>query len=263
VHVGRGALTAHERAHVVARLAHGRGNVVRDNVVRGPGRADLALAGPSGGGDCFAGNDIGRTSPLGLETTHACDGLRVPRLNLAATFVAAGHIADGPDIDVVDVVRAQPEPGPQEPLPDGADAPVRPAVDVFAARALDVDAVALPEPPSAPPRERALLLLGVPLTDASAWEVGFGLLGAVVPLVLWLTWVAIALADLAGRADRSGRARAGWAVAVVALPPVGVLTYLLLGRPGLGWGARAALVGGGIGGWMALVVVGAVAAGLV
>jgi hypothetical protein len=219
--------------------------------VRESGRADLALAGPSGGGDCFADNAVTRTSPRGLEWTHSCEGPRVPRLNLGPTFVIAGHSADRPDIDLVEVVRSQPEPGPLEQLPGGADAPVRPAVDVFAGRALDPASVGLPTAVETPSREQAPLLLGVPLRGGSLREVLLGALGSLAPLALWLVWLGVALGDLARRRDRSRGFRAVWAAAVVLLPPIGVLAYLLTGRPHLGWGTRLALVAGGLAGWLA------------
>ncbi len=79
------------------------------------------------------GNDVDRTVPAGLQATQRCEGARVPRLGLGPTFVLAGHTASRPEIaDLVARVSAQPEPGPQEPLPGAAEAEVRPAHDVFA-----------------------------------------------------------------------------------------------------------------------------------
>ena len=50
-----------------------RGNEVRDNVVRASGLADLALGAPAAGGDCFAGNEAGRTAPPAIELLRGCD----------------------------------------------------------------------------------------------------------------------------------------------------------------------------------------------
>ena len=52
------------------------GNEVRDNVVRRSGRADLALAAPSAGGDCFEGNDSATSQPAAVELLFPCDGPR-------------------------------------------------------------------------------------------------------------------------------------------------------------------------------------------
>src|SRR6266498_731904 len=63
------------------------GNQVRDNVIAGSGRADLALAGPAGAGNCFAGNTVRSTVPVGLQAFQSCDGPRLPlRMDLSTTL---------------------------------------------------------------------------------------------------------------------------------------------------------------------------------
>src|SRR6266540_3810278 len=54
------------------------GNLVQDNVIAGSGRADLALAGPAGAGNCFSGNTVRSTVPVGLQAFQSCGGLRLP-----------------------------------------------------------------------------------------------------------------------------------------------------------------------------------------
>ena len=49
-----------------------QGNEVRDNLVRNSGDADLVLAAPSGGGDCFAGNDFASSLPPAIEWRSGC-----------------------------------------------------------------------------------------------------------------------------------------------------------------------------------------------
>ncbi|MBW2392716.1 MAG: right-handed parallel beta-helix repeat-containing protein, partial [Deltaproteobacteria bacterium] len=51
-------------------------NVIRKNIIRRSGRADLALAGPSSTGNCFEANDFETSAPPGLEVFHGCEGLR-------------------------------------------------------------------------------------------------------------------------------------------------------------------------------------------
>ncbi|HYY07189.1 MAG TPA: right-handed parallel beta-helix repeat-containing protein, partial [Actinomycetota bacterium] len=51
-------------------------NVVEDNVVRRSGRADLALAAPSAGGDCFRSNDASTSQPPAIEALFPCAGFR-------------------------------------------------------------------------------------------------------------------------------------------------------------------------------------------
>lgn len=240
------------------------GNVVRGNVVRGSGRADLALAGPAAGGNCWDGNDAAHSTPWGLEATQPCDGWRVPRLSLGTTFTLAGHVASRPDIpDLVARVAAQPEPGPLAQMPRGADAGVRPAHDVYAGLDLDVDAVELPGWDGGAGDRRTHLLMGVPVVSGTGWEVALGLLGTAVPLAIWLRWVSAALGDLRRRDDLSRAGRWAWGVTAVAVPPAGVLAYLVAGGSHLGRWRRLAMVGGGVVGWVALVAAAALAGGLV
>src|SRR6202008_2128989 len=49
-----------------------RGNEVRDNTVRGSGRADLALGAPAGGGNCFSGNTARTSEPPAIQLLKMC-----------------------------------------------------------------------------------------------------------------------------------------------------------------------------------------------
>ena len=51
-------------------------NVVRGNVVRRSGQADLALGAPAQGGDCFEGNDAATSQPPAIERLYPCGGVR-------------------------------------------------------------------------------------------------------------------------------------------------------------------------------------------
>jgi hypothetical protein len=63
-----------------------QGNEVRDNLVRNSGRADLALGAPSGGGDCFSGNDFSTSLPPAIEWRAGCGSplARIPGGSLGA-----------------------------------------------------------------------------------------------------------------------------------------------------------------------------------
>jgi Right handed beta helix region len=63
-----------------------RGNRIEHNVVRGSGRADLALAAGSGKRNCFRGNDVARTLPRRLQS-GACPDVPGDR-GVTATLAA-------------------------------------------------------------------------------------------------------------------------------------------------------------------------------
>jgi len=122
------------------------GHVVRNNTVLGSGRADLAVSGFGSIGNCFSGNIYRTSLPWGLQALNGCEGLRVPVASDLSTdmtfFGAIAKVFTG-QFTVSDY-RTRPAPGAQPNMPGGADAPVRPAVDVFAGVRLDLDSIKTP-----------------------------------------------------------------------------------------------------------------------
>lgn len=261
------------------------GHVIRDNVVSGSSYADLVLAGPALTGTCFSGNDPERTVPAGLETIAGCGpeatsgafvdaptpdrgSLRLPsRSALAPTLAFVGLVAEAefglqPENDHRDV----PYPPEMPQMPGGADAPVRPAVDVFAGVDLHLDAIDVPGAPTgdAAPvgRDAALLVADVPV-GLGGFSLLYGLLGWLAPFTLLTAWLGLVLLDLVGRDDLSRGARVGWTVAATVLPFVGAPAYLLAGGSTLPRRMRFAVTLGGP--FVALVLLGgaAVLGGLV
>ena len=225
------------------------GNVVTDNVIEGSGYADLVLAGPALTGNCFGGNTPARTVPAALETIAGCGpdavagahagpadpdrgAFRAPsRYHLAPTLSFVGLVAESefglqPDNDH----RDTPHPPDQPSLPGGADAPVVPAVDVFAGVGLDLDDIEVPAAPAELVTDRAAvpLVAGVPL-GLGGFSTLFGVLGWLAPFALFVAWVALALLDLARRDDLAAGATVAWTVAVLVVPFLGAPVYLLAG----------------------------------
>ena len=243
------------------------GNQVRDNRVLGSGRADLALSGPAGPGNCFSGNDARATLPPALQLLQGCEGPRLPaRMDLSTTLHSLGLVVEA-GTGGAPQVRSQdiPPPPPQPQLPGGADAPVRPAVDVYAQAKPDLAAIPLPQAPAGLTIDaKEPSVFGVPLAATSPWQVLLSLYGYLLPVVLLAAWVSLAFWDLAARREELGRAATLlWVAAVLLLPFVGVLAYHAVGRPRLpGW-LRAAVIGGGIATWLAVLAAGAALGGIV
>lgn len=239
------------------------GNVVRDNVIRGSGRADLALGGPIEQGTCFADNDAATTLPYALEFFHSCDGVNLPLFwGMATSSDPLGRIAQAkrgqnPQLGHGDA----PMPALDFPqLPGGADAPVVPAVDVFAG--LDTTSFATPELPAGVEiDDRRPVVLGVAV-DGGFWPVWMGAVLWWIPLLAYLAGGAWALINL-WRSERGLVARIVWTLVIVLIPVIGVLAYALFGNKATGLGRRLGVALGGLGVWLGIVVVSLLVGGIV
>ncbi|HEV2825319.1 MAG TPA: right-handed parallel beta-helix repeat-containing protein [Actinomycetota bacterium] len=241
------------------------GNRVAGNLVEGSGRADLALAGPAGAGNCFEGNRARTSIPVGLQAFHRCSGPRLPlRMDLSTTLASLGQVAEA---NTGAYPRNRPEdqpvPPPQEQLPGGAGAPVQPAVDVFQHHQVDLATVPLPAPSDQPSTVRKEpTVFGVPILAASPWQLVFALYGYLLPFVLYAAWTSLALWDLARRDDLGRGAAIGWIAVVLVVPFLGVIAYHVVGRPKLPAWLRAAVVGGGLVAYLVVLGVGALLGGI-
>ncbi len=241
-------------------------NLVVRNVVEGSGLADLTLTGPSQSGNCFAHNEYGSTMPAALESTQSCGGLRLPALwELGALSAQFGRVIErglglDPDIFYGDM----PHPSDQPQMPEGADAPVVPAVDVFAGAAPDLDSIGLPAMPidTEVTQRKGINIMGVPF--ASTFGAFIGLYAYVLPLVLYAAWVVIAIWEIITKRDDLGRgAGIGWILVILIVPFVGVIAYYIFGKSQIPVSYRWALLAGGMGAYLLFLVLGLVVGGVV
>jgi plastocyanin len=239
-------------------------NRVEDNIVQGSGRADLALAGPSGPGNCFSANNVTTTLPVGLQAFATCDGLRLPLLyELAGSTEQLGRVMEnGLGIRPNNPVGSAPKPGPQETMPGGADAPVVPAVEVFASHPVDLDSIVIPDLPPGlvVDQPKGFTVFGVLM--GSVTSVFFGLYAYLLPFVLYAAWVTIGLWDLF-RSNRGKGVVIGWSAVILLVPFLGVILYYLFGRSQIPAWQRMTLVFGGLGAYLVILAVGAIVGGVV
>ncbi len=241
------------------------GNEVRSNVVEGSGLADITLGGPSGSGNCFEDNEYTTSLPAGLEFKQPCEGLRLPALfELGSTSAQLGrYFESGVGLQPEIPIGSVPKPGPQPTMPGGADAPVVPAVDVFENARPDIEAIAVPEMPDGleVTQTKGINVMGV--SFASAAGVFFGLYAYVLPLVLYTSWVVIAIWDLTKREDL-GRGRViAWMAVILVIPFLGVIAYYLFARTSIPAWQRWVLIGGGLAVYALFLGLGLVVGGIV
>ena len=240
------------------------GNRVTGNAVHASGVADLALGAFSQGGDCASGNEFSTSLPVLLEQQYACG----PDLVASSAPRPGGGSMSVSNVLLVrfaGYLNQHVPGGDWTAYPDGPDQPGMP--DPMAVRELAIPETALPGPveirpldqvPSISPNDpipTEVTFMGIPLA-ASPAALLIGLYGYAFPLILYTAWVVLALWDLARREDLSGGARAWWSLAVLVVPLVGPLGYLLAGGSTIPRGMRLMLIVGGLAVYIALAAVG-------
>ena len=252
--------------NIDANLWLSSGNRVEGNLVRRSGRADLALGAPGGGQDCFAANAYDTSAPVGIEVLNGCGTLFPGRagggewgatIGLLTRFAEAlnGHNRSGD-------WRTVAEPPDQPSMPDAQTAPAAMAipetvvpgpVSVRSLGALTTLAAADARGPTTRPE---VTILGIPLLVIGPFGAVIGLYGYLFPLMLYTAWVVLALWDLARREELSGGTRAAWTAAVLVVPLVGPLAYLVVGGSRIPAGMRWVLILGGLAVYVLLAVAG-------
>ncbi|HYJ59863.1 MAG TPA: right-handed parallel beta-helix repeat-containing protein [Actinomycetota bacterium] len=221
------------------------GNRVTDNTVRASGLADLAITAPTLGGDCFAGNRARSSTPGAVQLRFPCDGFALGGQggSMAPWITVGGTLLT--DVPLPDY-RDQPAPPPQEQMPgDPVAAPWIPAIaeqnvpPSFRIRALGDIASAGATTTKEP------TVLGVPIAT-TWWSLALGLYGYILPLVLYVTWVAIAMWDLIRQESLPIPFRTRWMFVVLIVPFVGPLLYFVWGRSPIPRQLRLVLTAGGI-----------------
>lgn len=185
------------------------GNVVKDNVISESGTADLAIAGPSGGGNCFDSNSHESSLPPAIHTVFGCRSKLAAwgggdfaagfeRLALFARSFSSG--LESPDFKTA-------------PFPGAAAQPDMPP-DITDGRLASSDEDLIPR--QAKTKEEPSLL-----------SLFIGIYAYALPLALYSTWMAISIWDLSRREDMKARSKVLWAFAIIAVPFAGPVIYLL------------------------------------
>ncbi len=232
------------------------GNEVRDNVIRGSGRADLLLGGPLEQGSCFADNDASSSVPYFLNLLHDCDGINIPLwYGLATSSDPLGRIAQAEHDQNTQLEHGEaPKPDLDfDQLPGGAEAEVVPAVDVFDSLDFDPAAITTPELPDDVEIDDARFSIFGVVLSAGFWPVLYGALLWWIPMLVWIVGGLWALARLwlgFAAGDRTWPSALAWTIAVVFLPVVGVLLFMAFGHRGVRLRARLGRLAGGIALWL-------------
>jgi plastocyanin len=234
------------------------GNVVRDNVITDSDRADIALAGPAGEGNCFERNGPRvSTIPVFLHEAHGCSGLRLPLgFDLSTTMSSLAWAAAAPSgpVDLAAVAGQQvleETPVLEHENPSEAEeresldpeTPVHPAVDVFASYDFDLDEIEIPSLSTNSDGEEQMALAA---DGPGVLQLAFNLYGYLLPILLLAVWSVLALWDMARRDDMAPARGIGWVALILVVPFVGALVYLAIGGSRIPVWLRLAVTLGGL-----------------
>jgi hypothetical protein len=132
-------------------------------------------------------------------------------------------------------------------MKDALTAPADPAVPISAvpgtAYGIGQNDIArfLGEPPRT---NREVTVLGVSVAAPTWWGLLLAMYVYILPLVLYVVWVAIAMWDLIRRDELSNGRRIGWMAVVLLVPFLGPIVYYAFGRSPIPVPIRVALTAG-------------------
>jgi plastocyanin len=232
-------------------------NLVRDNYVRGSGRADLVLSGPAGKGNCFSGNDFQSSLPPAIQAIHGC-GFGLNRLGggdlsaaiqTLALFIQAqaGNFPKGD-------WRAAPAPPAQETMPEPSTQIPDPAVPEIGVPGPTAENIARPASPTGQKRSQEVTVLGISIAAPTWWGLLLATYAYLLPLILYVAWVSIGIWDIVRREQlRRGR-QIGWMAVLLLVPFLGPILYFVAGRSPIPASLRTMLVAGGLGIYLVVAV---------
>lgn len=201
-------------------------NTIIDNTVTNSGVADLALAAPSAGNNCFSNNTVARTSPPLLQFTHACGSLlaRAGAGDLAPSIVLLDHFMKV-SLGHFTVRDWKTAPAPPDVIQPGMPDP---AGDLQGIRTL-AEGTPITMIPEASAITPGLTLGGLGLATPLA-EIMVGLYLYFLPLALYGAWLSVITWDIVRRGEMKTGARLGWLAIAYLIPVLGPLAYFFFGN---------------------------------
>ncbi|MCB1166764.1 MAG: right-handed parallel beta-helix repeat-containing protein [Leptospiraceae bacterium] len=239
-------------------LSHG--TIVKENVIRGSGRADIALVGPISMGNCFSGNSYATTIPFGLEFANGCDAPIRTMMggDLSMMLGALSMMMDAKlgNLESGDY-KTQPVPGPQKEMPADEKEKIQPAFAPFEAHQYLLKSINFhPEAEEYLKGEHgSSSYVGSmqPVVPSGFLAILYHIFGFLLPFVVYSSWTFTALYDM----HRQDKKSPIWIAAILVLPFLGSGAYHLSGQSSLpGW-YRKTMLWAGAGVFLTLVIIAA------
>ncbi len=204
----------------------GNQNLIKNNLVLGSGRGDIALGGPFSAGNCFVGNEHRTSLPPMLQVFHNCDSLRIPVVGELSSslgffsyylYIAFGNYK-------TPSYKNMPIPTDQLEMPDELKKEIKPAHSAFATKKEMVKNSKLPELTSevlAKYKSGKLNGYQHRLPYPEKWIVFlFQWIGFFLPFAIYAAWTGTAMIDLIETNQRKF-----WFWILLVFPFVGAIIY--------------------------------------
>ena len=216
------------------RLWLGNNNIVKNNIVFGSGRGDIALGGPVSYGNCFEENIYNYSSPVLLEELQGCDGFRFPytadlssTIGLLSLFVQV-NMGDFEKVSY----KNQPKPSEQNTMPLEVFKRIEPAVGMFEKSRKYIDEADYPL--EAKPILDTYLVSSKtyssplrPQFPSTLKTILFHILGYLLPIGLYAAWAGTSILDIFFNKDISKTNNIIWIFVILLIPYLGSAYYNL------------------------------------
>jgi plastocyanin len=216
------------------RLWLSNNNIVKNNIVFGSGRGDIALGGPVSFGNCFEENIFNHSSPVLLELFQGCDNFRYPysadlssTIGLLSLFVQV-NMGDFEKISY----KNQPIPPEQPTMPLELTKIIEPAIGMFEKSKKYIELAKHPEESDivlknyyALPKSYSSSLR--PQFPQTFKTILFHIIGFLLPIGLYIAWVGTSIIDIVLNKNLSKEKSITYLIAILLIPYISAIYYLI------------------------------------
>jgi len=215
------------------RLWLSNNNIVKNNIVFGSGRGDIALGGPVSFGNCFEENIFNHSSPVLLEFFQGCDNFRYPysadlssTIGLLSLFVQV-NMGDFEKISY----KNQPIPPEQPTMPLELTKIIEPAIGMFEKSKKYIELAKHPE-------ESDIVLKNYyasqknyssplrPQFPQTFKTILFHIIGFLLPIGLYIAWVGTSIIDIILNKNLSKEKSITYLIVILLIPYITAMYYL-------------------------------------
>ncbi|NBU98394.1 MAG: plastocyanin, partial [Spirochaetia bacterium] len=208
-------------------------NIVKNNIVFGSGRGDIALGGPVSFGNCFEENIYNHSSPVLLEFFQGCDNFRYPytadlssTIGLLSLFVQV-NMGDFEKISY----KNQPIPSEQPTMPLELTKIIEPAIGMFEKSKKYIELAKYPEESdtilkSYYASQRSYSSPLKPQFPQTYKTILYHIFGFILPIGLYIAWIGTSIIDIIFNKKLTKNKSIIYLIAILMIPYISAIVYL-------------------------------------